>query len=166
VFKDERLVDLVFSPGFPVPHPSAWRCGSRAKDQFSIGTRKMKSSSSLREDARFRVLHLLQENPNISQRDIANRLGISLGGVNYCLRGLVEKGLVKLKNAQKSESKLKYAYLLTPHGIAEKSEMTARFLKRRMREYEAIRMEIEAVSTDVDDARLIFEGPEIDVRGA
>lgn len=117
----------------------------------------MKTPNSLREDARYRVLRLLQDDPNISQRDIADKLGISLGGVNYCMRGLIEKGLVKLKNARKSERKLQYAYLLTPRGIAEKSEMTARFLRRRMREYEALKVEIEAVSTDADNATLIFE---------
>lgn len=117
----------------------------------------MSTPRSFQEDARFRVLRLLQDYPDISQRDIARKLGISLGGVNYCLQGLVEKGLVKLKNVSKSDNKLKYAYLLTPRGVAEKAAMTSRFLKRRMREYEMLKAEIEAVAEDLDGERAGFD---------
>jgi len=103
------------------------------------------------EDIRFRVLRLLQVDPNYSQRDIAKALGISLGGVNYCLNALVEKGHVKMRNFQESNNKQKYAYLLTPKGIAEKTALTGRFLARKMREYEALKAEIEEVQRELND---------------
>ncbi|NOX72620.1 MAG: MarR family EPS-associated transcriptional regulator [Alphaproteobacteria bacterium] len=101
------------------------------------------------EDARFRVLRLLQENPAISQRDIAKSLGLSLGGVNFCLNALVEKGHIKMQNFREAEDKRKYVYLLTPKGIAEKTALTGRFLARKMREYEALKAEIEAVREEM-----------------
>lgn len=103
-----------------------------------------------KEDTRFRVLRLLDENPELTQREIAHKLGISLGGVNYCLRALVDKGLVKIQNFQGNEYKLGYAYFLTPQGIYEKSILAAGFLRRKMDEYEALREEIEALEKEVD----------------
>ena len=100
---------------------------------------------NLQEDTNFRVLRLLQENPNISQRQLADTLGISLGGLNYCLKALLDKGLVKIHNFQSSKRKLAYAYLLTPSGIAAKAALTGRFLKRKMGEYEALKAEIESL---------------------
>ena len=91
------------------------------------------------EDLRFRVLKLLQERPDISQRDLARQLGISHGKMNYCLKALMDKGLVKLENFQNSQHKFNYAYLLTPAGISEKAALTGRFLKRKMAEYEPCR---------------------------
>jgi len=102
------------------------------------------------EDVRFRVLRLLQENPNASQRDIAKALDLSLGGINYCLMALVEKGHIKMQNFQESNDKRKYVYLLTPKGIAEKTALTGRFLQRKMREYEALKAEIESVRKDME----------------
>jgi EPS-associated MarR family transcriptional regulator len=104
------------------------------------------------EEVRFRILRLLQENPQASQRDIAKSLGLSLGGVNYCLNALVEKGHIKMQNFREAEDKRKYVYLLTPKGIAEKSALTGRFLARKMREYEALKAEIEAVQRE-DETR-------------
>ena len=101
------------------------------------------------EDVRFRVLRLLEENPTASQREIAKALGISLGGVNYCLNALIEKGFVKMRNFQGAEDKRKYMYLLTPKGVAEKAALTGRFLARKMREYEALKAEIEAVRKEM-----------------
>jgi EPS-associated MarR family transcriptional regulator len=109
----------------------------------------MSVSGSFREDARFRVLRILEGRPELSQRAIADELGISLGGVNYCLKGLVEKGFVKLRSVRESKNKSRYAYLLTPRGIAEKTKLTARFLRRRMQEYEALKAEIEALEGDL-----------------
>ena len=103
------------------------------------------------EDVRFRVLRLLEENPTASQREIAKALGISLGGVNYCLNALVEKGFVKMRNFQEAEDKRKYMYLLTPKGVAEKAALTGRFLARKMREYEALKAEIEAVREEMEN---------------
>jgi len=101
------------------------------------------------EDLQFRVLKLLQDKPDISQRDLASVLGISHGKMNYCLNALMDKGLVKLTNFQNSQHKFKYAYLLTPAGIAEKAALTGRFLKRKMAEYEALKAEIEALQADL-----------------
>ena len=95
------------------------------------------------EDLHFRVLKLLQDKPDLSQRDLARQLGISHGKMNYCMTALIDKGLIKLENFQHSQHKFKYAYLLTPAGIAEKAALTGRFLKRKMAEYEALRLEIE-----------------------
>ena len=108
--------------------------------------------AEMREDARFRVLRLIEERPDLSQRQIADELGISLGSVNYCLKGLVEKGMVKIRNFRSSRNKMGYAYLLTPRGVAEKSALTSAFLARRMREYEALKAEIAAVEGAVRDA--------------
>lgn len=88
------------------------------------------------------LLKTLEDNPSLSQRDMAKRLGISLGKVNFCLNALVEKGCLKVNNFRNSENKLAYAYLLTPHGVDEKARMTVRFLKYKMQEYEQLRAEI------------------------
>lgn len=101
------------------------------------------------EDTRFRVLRLLQENPEMSQRQLADALGISLGGVNYCVRALVDKGLVKVKNFRNSDNKMAYAYFLTPKGITEKTALTARFLKRKINEYESLKAEIESLKSEL-----------------
>ena len=106
------------------------------------------------EDLHFRVLKLLQDNPDLSQRDLAERLGVSNGKLNYCLRALIDKGLVKLSNLTQSKHLFGYAYLLTPAGIAEKAALTSRFLKRKMAEYEALQAEIEALRDDLDDPAL------------
>ena len=100
---------------------------------------------NLQEDTNFRVLRLVQDNPNITQRELASALGISLGGLNYCLQALLDKGLVKIHNFRNNKPKLVYAYLLTPTGIAEKAALTGRFLKRKMLEYEALKAEIESL---------------------
>lgn len=101
------------------------------------------------EDLHFRVLKRLQDNPDLSQRDLAAHLGVSNGKLNYCLRALIDKGLVKLSNFTHSEHRLGYAYLLTPAGIAEKAALTGRFLQRKMAEYEALQMEIEALQAEL-----------------
>lgn len=106
----------------------------------------------LREDARFRILRLLQDNPEMSQRDLADAVGIGLGSVNFCLNALVDKGLVKLGNFSANRDKRRYAYVLTPKGIAEKSALTRRFLKRKLAEYDALREEIEALRSEIEPA--------------
>lgn len=106
-------------------------------------------ADTAQEDTRFRVLRLLESHPDLTQREIADRLGISLGGVNYCVRALTDKGLVKIQNFQNSSNKLSYAYLLTPTGMAEKTLLAARFLKRKLVEYEALRAEIDALEQEV-----------------
>ena len=108
---------------------------------------------SVPDDVRFRVLRVLQDEPDLSQREISVRLGVSLGAVNYCLRALTEKGQVKVRNFRSSDNKLRYAYILTPGGIAERARLTGAFLAHKVAEYEALRAEIEALRGDSHGAR-------------
>src|SRR4051794_27751232 len=94
------------------------------------------------EDMHFRVLKLLQDKPDLSQRELARVLGVSNGKLHYCMKALIGKGLVKLSNFANSKHHLGYAYLLTPAGLAQKASMTGQFLKRKMEEYEALHAEI------------------------
>jgi EPS-associated MarR family transcriptional regulator len=89
-------------------------------------------------------MRILQEKPDLTQRELAEKLGISVGGLNYCLKALMEKGLVKMKNFATSKNKFGYVYVLTPKGISEKAAITHRFLQRKMDEYEALKAEIES----------------------
>ena len=102
---------------------------------------------------RLQILRLLQANPTLSPRQLAEQLGVSLGKANYCLRALVEKGLVKLGNFSKNPNKGKYAYLLTPAGMEEKTRITLAFLKRKEAEFEAIQREIEVLKVDLEPAQ-------------
>ena len=104
--------------------------------------------AKLQEDTYFRVMRLLQDNPDLTQRELAQKLGVSVGGLNYCLKALMEKGLVKMQNFQQSKNKCGYVYVLTPRGMAEKAALTNRFLKRKMEEYEALKSELEALRKD------------------
>ena len=97
----------------------------------------------LTDEYRYRILKLLQADPHASQRRIADELGISLGRVNYCLQALMEKGLIKATNFRNSSNKRAYLYLLTPRGIEEKAIVTARFLRRKLDEYETLKRELE-----------------------
>jgi EPS-associated MarR family transcriptional regulator len=105
----------------------------------------------LQEETHFWIMRILQDNPDLTQRELAKALGMSVGGLNYCLNALIEKGFVKMDNFQKSKNKFKYVYLLTPKGIAEKVALTSRFLKRKMEEYDALKVEIEALKAEVGD---------------
>ena len=113
----------------------------------------MTKLKQFKEDTHYRVLALLERSPDISQRELARELGISLGGVNYALRALIEKGMLKAQNFSSSDKKLAYAYILTPKGLAEKSLLTARFLRRKIDEYEALKAEIESLQHALYDQR-------------
>lgn len=104
-------------------------------------------------DTRYHILKLLQDNPEISQRQLAEALGISLGKANYCLKALMEKGLVKAGNFKRSESKLQYAYLLTPKGLQEKARVTLRFLKQKQEEYEALEQQLEELRREAAELK-------------
>ena len=106
--------------------------------------------SQLQEDTYFRVLRMLQDNPDLTQREIAERLGLSTSGLNYCLKALIDKGWVKMQNFSQSKNKFGYIYVLTPQGIAEKAVLAGRFLKRKSIEYEALLAEIEALKQEVE----------------
>lgn len=103
---------------------------------------------------RFTVLRLLQAKPEMTQRELAQALGVSLGKTNYCLKALLEKGLLKVHNFQSSQRKLAYAYLLTPSGIAEKAALTGRFLQYKIAEFEALKAEIESLQDEADISQL------------
>ena len=106
-------------------------------------------STGARDELRLRVLRALEANPEFSQRQLAAELGVSLGGVNYALKALIERGFVKADNFRKSGTKVAYLYVLTPKGIAEKSALATAFLGRKLEEYEVLRQEIEALKGEV-----------------
>lgn len=105
----------------------------------------------IQEDTYFRVLRLLQDNPDITQRELADKLGVSVGGLNYCLKALIEKGLVKMQNFSHSKNKFGYVYILTPRGISEKAALAGSFLRRKMDEYESLKVEIDALRCEMTD---------------
>jgi EPS-associated MarR family transcriptional regulator len=109
-------------------------------------------------DEYYKLMRLLEANPEMSQRELARELGISLGKVNYCLQALIKKGWIKVRNFTNSQSKAAYMYLLTPRGIEQKAQLTVRFLRVKMREYEALRAEIKQMrreaKSDAETRRL------------
>jgi EPS-associated MarR family transcriptional regulator len=105
--------------------------------------------SGFRDDARFRIMRLLEVKPDLSQREIASELGISLGAVNYCLKALVAKGYVKVQNFRVSDRKWRYVYVLTPSGALAKARLTNRFLRRKLAEYEALKAEIATLQAEI-----------------
>ena len=102
-------------------------------------------------DIHFRLLNALEENPHMTQRDLAKKIGVSLGGVNYCLKALIEIGHIKMNNFEKNPNKLNYLYLLTPSGIKEKTILTKDFLKRKMDEYQNLKKEIELIQSKIKE---------------
>jgi EPS-associated MarR family transcriptional regulator len=103
----------------------------------------------LTDEYRAKILKKLEEDPRISQRDLARELGISLGRANFCLRALMEKGLIKANNFKNNRNKKAYMYYLTPRGMAEKARATASFLERKVAEYEALQREIANLKRDL-----------------
>ena len=90
----------------------------------------------------FNILRKIANKPNSTQRDMAKSLDISLGKLNYCLKALKEKGLIKINNFKKSKSKLGYIYLLTPRGVSQKTQLTINFMKRKLKEYDELKNEL------------------------
>jgi EPS-associated MarR family transcriptional regulator len=113
---------------------------------------------SLTSELQFRVMRLLEANPQMNQRELSKSLGVSLGGVNYCLNALAAKGSIKIQNFRNNKNKWVYAYLLTPQGLAEKTALTGAFLKRKMQEYQLLKEEIEALSKEVNCAKIESDG--------
>jgi EPS-associated MarR family transcriptional regulator len=108
----------------------------------------------LREDVKFRILRLLQKNPEVAQRELAKAVGISTGGIHYLLSELVDSELLKLETFTAAIDKRRYAYVLTPKGIAAKASLTRKFLIRKMADYKALKAEIEDVSGDLTEMEL------------
>ncbi len=102
------------------------------------------------QETHLKVLRHLEDNPNVTQRELAETLGVSLGKTNYCLKALINKGLVKAKNFKNSANKRAYLYILTPKGIETKTRISVRFLQRKMEEYEALKLEIEQLKSELD----------------
>lgn len=102
------------------------------------------------EEAHYRLLRLIESQPHLSQREIAQEMGVSLGKVNYCVKALIEKGFVKARNFRNSRNKLAYAYFLTPRGVEEKAAVTLRFLQRKVEEYESLSREIAELRREIE----------------
>jgi len=101
------------------------------------------------DSTRYRLLKLLHQHPGLSQRELARRMGISLGKTNYCLQALIKVGAIKVRNFRNAQNKAAYLYKLTPAGIEEKAQVTKRFLKRKLAEYEEIQQQIAELEADV-----------------
>ena len=114
----------------------------------------MSKISPASSDDEFNVILALEKTPTLSQRDLASVLGFSLGKVNYCLKALIDKGLIKAGRFSKNPNKRQYAYLLTPQGIASKAMLTAHFLERKMAQYEALRGEIAVLQAQMTVAEV------------
>nr|WP_319250257.1 MarR family EPS-associated transcriptional regulator [uncultured Celeribacter sp.] len=104
---------------------------------------------ALQEDMRFRVLRALEDKPDMSQRDLARHLGVSVGQTHYQLRALAEKGFIKIRNFSNSRNKMNYSYLLTKRGVSEKMALTQRFLERKRLEYELLKDEISSLEEEM-----------------
>lgn len=102
------------------------------------------------DEAHYKLLRLIESRPQLTQRQLAHELGMSLGKINYCVKALIDKGWIKARNFRNSSNKLAYAYLLTPRGIEQKAEITLHFLRRKVSEYETLRKEIAQLRREVD----------------
>ena len=102
----------------------------------------------LNQQSKYQLLKSLEQDSNLTQRQLSKELGISLGKVNYCLKNLIQKGFVKINNFKNSNHKLQYSYLLTPTGIEEKTKLTIEFLKVKTAEYEALKEEVERIKNE------------------
>ena len=107
------------------------------------------------QETHLKVLRHLEGNPDVTQRELAAALGISLGKANYCMRALISKGMVKAKNFSNSAKKRAYLYVLTPKGLETKAHISAKFLHRKVEEYEALKIEIEQLKTEIDSNKII-----------
>lgn len=103
------------------------------------------------DETRYQLIKLIEKNPSISQRELADQLGVSLGKVNYCLRALINVGWVKAGNFVRSNNKMRYAYVLTPAGLHEKTKITARFLQKKQAQYESLKVEIARLKSELDN---------------
>ena len=105
---------------------------------------------NLPDETHYRILKRIEADPDISQRQLAQELGVSVGKINYCLHALVDKGWVKINNFKKNPNKLAYAYILTPKGVVQKAHLTMGFLQRKMAEYETIQAEIKELQSELN----------------
>jgi len=106
----------------------------------------------MNEETSYKLFTLVEKQPDISQRELAKKMGISLGKTNYCLKALMGKGWLKANNFKNSNNKIAYAYVLTPRGLREKAKLTTLFLKRKVREYELLKSEIKQLRQEVSES--------------
>jgi len=116
---------------------------------------------SLKEESHYRLLKLIEENPEITQREMAHEMGVSLGKANYCLKALLEKGWIKANNFRNSQRKWAYVYLLTPMGLEQKLRLTGAFLKRKLDEHEALKQEIAQLQAELAINRIEPPKPQV-----
>ena len=102
----------------------------------------------MKDEITYNLLKLIEAEPHLSQREIAQKMGVSLGKTNYCLKALLDKGFIKIRNFYNNKQKSAYIYFLTPQGIEEKAQVTYRFLQRKLKEYDAIKAEIESLTNE------------------
>jgi len=126
----------------PLQHFSHQRCLSHTTRISTIRVHRLNTTFAMEDETHYKILRTLEVSPGISQRELAVKLGVSLGKTNYCLRALIEKGWVKMGNFRQNPNKAASAYLLTPRGIEEKAHITTLFLKLKMAEFEALKEEI------------------------
>lgn len=107
------------------------------------------------DEYHLKVMQMIAKQPDISQRELAARLNVSVGKINYCMQALVAKGLVKIQNFRNSKNKIAYVYLLTPDGVASKAKLTMQYLKLRIKEYDALKEEIAQLKQDLDSGDAI-----------
>ena len=134
-------------------------CGSMEKFNYSsyenISLKKKQNKE--KSEMEFNVLRSLYYNPGFTQRKLSSHLGVSLGSVNYCINALIDKGLVKVSHFNKSSSKQKYLYLLTPEGVFEKSRLTFSFLEKKHAEYLRLQNEIESLKSELMDNKFVSD---------
>ena len=106
----------------------------------------------MNEEISYKLFKLIEEDPNISQRELAKEMGISLGKTNYCLKALMDNGWLKARNFKNSNNKIAYVYVLTPKGLSENAKLTTMFLKRKVREYELLKSEIKQLQREVSES--------------
>jgi EPS-associated MarR family transcriptional regulator len=106
----------------------------------------------MNSEVSYRVLRILEEEPEITQRALAERLGVSLGKANYCLKALLRKGFIKARNFKNSGRKVQYVYALTPKGVQERMRVTLDFLRRKSDEFEEIKQEIERITRRLEES--------------
>ena len=111
----------------------------------------------MNDSIHYHILKQIQDNPEVTQREMAGKAGISLGKVNYCLKALVDKGLIKATNFKNSKNRAAYLYKLTPRGIEEKARVTVRFFKYKMQEYDRIKAEIEELRNEAQEGARVEE---------
>ena len=137
-------------PALPPPAPGVTaRLPTAAFGGLMAFVQPLNTRLMLTDEYRAKILKKLEEDPQISQRDLARELGISLGKANYCLRALIQIGLIKANNFKNNRHKAAYMYFLTSKGIAEKARATTRFLDRKLAEYEALEREIETLRREI-----------------